>query len=65
MTDRQKMPERFAQQQFHNSHMFDDSEYSPPEWYEMPNAAEHFASGGEVVQKALSVARHLASKGAK
>jgi len=26
---------------------------------------EHFAKGGEVVQQALSVARHLASKGAK
>jgi hypothetical protein len=50
MSDVPVIPEEYAAQQFHNVHMHNQSEYTRPEWYEMP----HFAQGGAVSQIAHS-----------
>jgi hypothetical protein len=58
MENTPQMPEEYAAQQFHNVHLHDHSDYERPEWYEMPQVAQHFSSGGSIVDRALTVARN-------
>lgn len=56
--DNQLYPEDFVQQ-FHNSHMYEEPGENTGLGCEL-RYGKHFASGGEVIDKALSIARHHA-----